>query len=459
MKKALLTAATLFCLIGISFAQDLPGFRTSNYNGVMGVYSNPANIAKNNYKWDINILSLSGVIGNNNASVGFKDFANLDTVFNRFFSDPNKPSTAFINSDNKIFSLMLGLDNKSSIAVSARARVMLNTSDIDAGLGKQIIETGEDNISFPYNIKSNDDMRATANAWTEFGFSYGRVLMEKGKHFIKGGLTAKYLAGVGNAFVNIDKLDARLDQGATPDDVILTKATGGLEIGIAGVDLDNLKASDLFAFKSSGIGADLGLIYEYRPKADATENKSDQYKFRVGLSLTDLGRIKYKKDLASSGGYRMNIPNQDAPLHLNELEDLSAEERKEYLDNHFTPVNSGGNRYNVSLPTMFNLDLDYRIMGGLYVNGAANVSLVNNDRDKAFNSYVYNTYTFTPRIETKTYGVYIPLSYNELSNFNAGLAAKIGPVFFGSSSIISALGKTKQIDAFFGFRFGVLAKK
>jgi len=67
MKTTILTTA-LACLSLSLFAQDLPGFKTSNYNGVIGVYSNPANVAQNNYRWDVNLFSFGVGVGNNNAS-------------------------------------------------------------------------------------------------------------------------------------------------------------------------------------------------------------------------------------------------------------------------------------------------------------------------------------------------------------------------------------------------------
>jgi hypothetical protein len=60
-------------------------------------------------------------------------------------------------------------------------------------------------------------------------------------------------------------------------------------------------------------------------------------------------------------------------------------------------------------------------------------------------------------LETRHLGVYLPLSYNTLSKFNAGLALRAGPVFLGSGSILGALlGHSKDASVFIGVHIGIL---
>lgn len=457
MKHFFLTAAML-CVGASIFAQDLPGFKTSNYNGVIGVYSNPANVAQNNYKWDIHLFSIGVGVGNNNASFSLKNLSDTDSLLNRMVGNPNKASNALLAADVRALSFMIGLNRKSGIAFTYRGRTMLNTTDLDGTFGKQIIDEGNNNSSFPYTISSDKDMRITANAWSEIGLTYGRVLLDKPNHFMKVGVSAKYLAGVANAYININKLKGTLAQDPSTEEVFLRNATGGLEIGTAGVSLDDFDLTQLTAFESTGFGIDLGFIYEFRPKGNT--GKRNNYKLRLGVSLSDMGSIKYEKNQNNSGGYNMNIGSPG--LNLKELGDQEIDNIKDYLDSKpqfFTPINSSGNTYNVSLPSMLNIDVDYKIMGGLYVNAAANVNMVSSTAAKVFNNRYYNSYTVTPRLESKSFGVFVPINQSDLSGLNAGVALKLGPLFIGSGSIITAaLSESKQADFFFGLRFGSLAK-
>ncbi|RYF11192.1 MAG: hypothetical protein EOO42_21630 [Flavobacteriales bacterium] len=452
--------STTLALIGLSsFSQDLPGFRTSNYSGVSGVFSNPANVSQNNYSWDVSLFSVSAGIGNNNASFGLQNLSDLtkeNAITDKLIAD-GRTSDALFSTDIKPISVLISLNRKSGIALTTRARVMLNATDLDGALAKQIAD-GSSNTSFPYSINSEKDMRVAANAWSEVGLAYGYVLMDQGKHFVKAGLTAKYLAGVANAYANVSNLNATLTQDANGE-VYLTNTTGGLEIGTAGVSIDNFQVKELTSFKSTGIGADLGFIYEYRPNVEAgTKNYGNNYKIKVGLSLTDIGSIKYKKNLENSGGYTINTGNPG--LNIKEISDQPVDDLKEYFDSnpqYFTPRNSSGDSYNVNSPTMLNLDVDYKIKSMFYINASTNLNLLDN-ADKAFNNNYYNSFSVTPRMERKSFGLFVPLNYNTLTNLNAGLAIKLGPLFLGSGSILTAvLKESKQADFFFGIRFGAFS--
>lgn len=68
----------------------------------------------------------------------------------------------------------------------------------------------------------------------------------------------------------------------------------------------------------------------------------------------------------------------------------------------------------------------------------------------------------TPRYEGKIASFWLPLSYNNLTKWNAGFSVQVGPVFVGSGSVLTALtGDSKQADFHMGVRFGKLmnAKK
>jgi hypothetical protein len=59
----------------------------------------------------------------------------------------------------------------------------------------------------------------------------------------------------------------------------------------------------------------------------------------------------------------------------------------------------------------------------------------------------------TPRAEISWAGVYMPLSYNSISGFQAGAAMRLGPLVIGASSIINArFAKTKSADFYFILR-------
>ena len=81
-----------------SFAQDFPGYRSSNYSGVNSVFFNPANIADSRYRWDINVFSIGTLLVNNNASFSFKELRDFedDKIKTQLFGDKAGPASGLL---------------------------------------------------------------------------------------------------------------------------------------------------------------------------------------------------------------------------------------------------------------------------------------------------------------------------------------------------------------------------
>src|SRR5687768_4648715 len=196
----------VICLFGLQLkAQEFSGYRTGNYTGVNSVFFNPATIADSRYRFDINLLSIGTSAGNNQASFNVKNTINAfdaDSLNNQLFGKDAGPSNGLVNVDIRGLSFMVSA-GKMSFALTTRGRVMSNISDIDGKLVNQVMNDFNDDSQLPYTISSNSNMRMNVNAWSEYGLSIAGVLGEEGPHFIKGGFTFKYLAGVGNGYINI----------------------------------------------------------------------------------------------------------------------------------------------------------------------------------------------------------------------------------------------------------------
>ncbi|GAA4732321.1 hypothetical protein GCM10023229_07740 [Flavisolibacter ginsenosidimutans] len=447
-------------------AQDFSGYRTGNYTGVNGVFYNPANIADSRYRWDFNLFSVSTAIGNNKALFKLKDIGNTldgDSIKNKIFAEGSGPSSGLASVVLQGPSVMFNLNKKSAMAVTTRARVMANIVDIDSKLARQIIDDNAGNIGFPYTVSSATNMAVNANAWTEFGLSYAREILDKGKHYFKGGVSLKYLAGAANASVNIGSLNGTINYDAVKNESYLTNASGRMGLNFGGINISDFEANDLLSFKSTGFGADIGFVYEFRPDTASLRNEwgemrrdLNKYKLRVGVALLDVGGISYTRDLSRSGAYNVHIGSTQR-FYLSSLADASLDHFKDTLNKYpqyFTEDKTAtASSYRISLPTTLQLDVDYRVNNGFYVNGAAQFGLTNTSKNIGNGQY-YSSFTLTPRFETGGFGVYLPLGSNALTGFTGGLAIRFGNIILGSGSILSALGGSKQADFFIGAHFG-----
>lgn len=471
--KSLTALALGLLLFSTVRAQDYAGYRTGNNTGVNGVFFNPANIADSRYRWDFTLFGVSAGIGNNKASFKISDIGKTldgDSIKNKIFSNEAGPASGLVSAAFTGPSVFFNLGKKSALALTSRVRAMANVVDVDGKLANQIIDDVNNNSGLPYTISSSNNMVVSANGWAEFGLSYARVIMNKGKHFLKGGFSLKYLAGAANASVNFDRLNGTIANDPVRNEAYLTNASGRIGLGFGGIKLDSFEADDLLAFKSTGIGLDLGFVYEYRPDTSASLREANgdwrrdvnKYKFRVGVAVLDMGSIKYTRDVSRSGGYNISIA-ANQPFYLSALGDADVDDFKDTLNKYpqFFKEDAAATaeKYTVPLPATLQLDVDYHLHNKLYVNLGAQLALTKS-KTKVSASQYYNAVSLTPRYEGRGFGFYLPVSYNALTDFTAGASFRLGPLFFGSGSVLSAaLGSSKQADFFIGFHFGGLQKK
>ena len=459
MKKFVLVAISGLSVL-CTEAQHLPGLSSGNYSGVHGVFSNPANIADSRYRFDVNLFSLNTLVANNQASYSLKNLSSgfkTDSMENQVFGKDAGPASGTMQVEVRGPAVMFNVGKKNSFALTTRGRVFANIVDIDGKLFNKISEDFRNDPSLPYTMSSGQNMRFTINAWSEIGASYGRVITQKGPHFLKGGITLKYLAGAANGYIAIDNFNGTIDQDVIAQDAFLRNTTGSISTGFGGINISDMEGGDLLDMNSTGIGTDIGFVYEFRPGGSAL--KSAPYKLKVGAAILDLGKIRYEKDMQRSGSYQFDITGSER-LSLQELNELDLDDYNAFFEarpQHFAPSASNAETsYRVSLPTSLQLDVDYHVVKGFYVNTATQIALATS-KTQGFNSRTYSGVTVTPRYEMKRLGVYLPVNYNSLTKMNAGASFRFGPLFVGSGSIVSALmGKSKQADVYFGFRFGAL---
>jgi hypothetical protein len=189
MKKQL--TFIMLLLTFVSNAQSFFGFQHDNYAGVNAVMSNPANIVDSRFRTDINIFS-----GDVNLTNSYYSFT-LNELFNdNYYSQENTTNTSGSNSlytkvDILGPSFMFNIAKNQSIAFTTRLRGIGHITNLDGNL----INSINDNDAFGDYSISNQNFSIASNSWGELGGTYARVLFDKGTHFLKAGVTLKYLFG------------------------------------------------------------------------------------------------------------------------------------------------------------------------------------------------------------------------------------------------------------------------
>ena len=433
--------------------QSFAGLRESYYSGVIQTTANPAYMISSKRSWDANLFLVNFDLANN----AIKMDTGLMNSFNDYTrSDANNPLlnhriNAKLNIDVLGPSLYMESNNQHTVGIFSRVRALGNVRNFDAKLLQSIFADGKDlDLTQPYNLTLNDQDVA-AHIFSEIGFSWAGVLYFDGHNAIKGGASLKVIQGSGNVYAgfrNFENATASLTTENNSTVLNIAQAPNGvLEIlngGTSLVSFDNLNANDLY-FKSnaSTVGFDIGAVYEYN-KDGCPHCYNNSHDLRVGVSIMDIGRLQYTPT-KDSQRYRMPASGVASIT----MDDLSEEK----LKNTFVDSRATTEKIKVSLPTTLNLSVDYRVARPFFVNLATRFNLTN--KSNAYTAAYANEISLTPRVESEFLGAYLPLTYNQISKTNVGLALRLGPFVVGSNTILSNLTKSaKEFNFFFGVRFG-----
>lgn len=439
--KKFIVLLLLFISIYTLKAQSYVGYTFDNYAGVQSLISNPANIVDSRFRTDVNILSASSHLAQDFFGLKTSDLLNNNNVDNDTYKYPSTNNNFLLNADVLLPSFMMNLTPNHSIALSIRVRSNGNVSNINGEFYDRTRDRFDSSNSF---ITPSENFNIVSNAWAEYGFTYAAVLSNKGKNFFKGGLTIKYLEGIANSYLKADNVSTSYVKGTDSSNSFIT-TTGSITYG-GNNNFETINPIN----NGSGIGADIGFIYEYRPDFEnfvGAKNKN-KYKYKIGVSITDFGSINYKN-------------NQEKKYDVNKTiveNQYNSSSTGDFLAANYTLI-SNNESSTYSLPTALHLNLDWNMHNKFYLNFNADQKVTNTS---ALNTNtVANNYSLIPRFETKWFSFYLPLNLTEYTGFQAGTGLRLGPLFVGSGSIITNLlsNKSKGLDIHAGLKVPIYQGK
>jgi hypothetical protein len=359
------------------------------------------------------------------------------------------------------------------------------------GLTSNVASNSANQTLLDYNTETQ------INSFFEFGLSYGRVLMNDESQQLKLGGTLKYYGGLLNLGFDVKNADIRL----TPRSGTVTSGTQTLTAyNVDVVDADRIamyvtSESSVKPFLNGisaspgkflnpffiaqnlsghGLGGDLGLTYEYFDDEDTyiserlntrryknIEKTVNKYKFKLGVSLLDLGFIKYGGRDDQSVKY-FDVNKETNPVHSSILDIYGLNKMtfkpnaEPFIDDWFKeaslltdlPPNFGG--YTISAPTAISIQGDYKVIPNVYLGGLLiqNMGFVK----KAYTMHAPSTLAVIPRYERKYFEASLPLMMtNRYNNFQVGLGLRAGPVYVGTDHLFSMLYATKVQGTSFYF--------
>jgi hypothetical protein len=438
MKKTL-----LFCCFFGSFfyaeGQSYFGYRDDNYAGIQGAIFNPSAIVESKYKAEIIISSISATGQNDLYGVNFIHVLDrgydLETSANKHIKANNKGN---FNMDALGPSFMMEITPQHSVAVFSRVRSVTNLVDINGQLMDEVNKKIDGSNSF---LITGGNPNAVTNSWAEIGASYATVLLDREEHFIKGGVTLKYLMAGVNGYINGSDLSVAFNRNNANPALSEYYSTGTLKTA-ASYDYENGENA-AFDAASAGVGMDLGFTYEYR--TNCHNCAGNRYKFRVAASVTDIGKVNYKNIVE-------NTYNLTGRVTQNDID--NADNVFDFFDSNYTKVSSRKG-VKANLPTAVHTNFDWNIDNMFYLNLSSDFGLI--DAKKINAAAIANSVTFTPRYETRQFSFYLPVTWMEYSGTQIGAGFRAGPLFIGSGSLVSNFvsNNSKAINLYAGLKIPI----
>ncbi|MGN6438783.1 MAG: DUF5723 family protein [Agriterribacter sp.] len=473
MKKYLLLLTGCVLTTTIGYSQDLLGLGTGNYAGITGMTLNPASIVDSRLKFDINLIGISNYYSNNYLSVKrdalvrgsfFKDKYKDWSLVQRDLLEENRLGAnekVNFRLNNRVIapvSFMLTTGKKSAIALSITNRTGVTVENLNQDFARLAYNSFNDASMYNRNIDLSGINMNVLN-WIDIGFTYGRVLLDRDKHFLKAAFTAKYIGGTASGYFQADQLSLSFSDKNT-----INANTPYAQYGHGEkLSLDMFKSASLRSLRpeAEGFGWNAGIVYEYRGKIDKfkyltpeSEEKVrrdvNKYAFRIGFAIMDAGRLTFNKS---------NLNNDFSAAindwYLKDYKIRSINSVDSMLSDRVNYIVPGKENYSVALPTAYSAQIDLHLAKGFYLNAMTYqpFNLMKADRRMR----VEGAYALTPRFESRIFGMYLPVTYNKFDEWNVGATIRLGPIYFGSANLGSLLfnNKTKTADIHAGLRIPI----
>jgi len=414
------------------------------------MYLNPASIADSRAKFSIDLGSFNFGMDNNLGTISLSGFvaalgSNNTSISSAFTSYSGNANFSLLlpYADIHLPGVMVSIDDKNSIAINLRVRAFNQFNNFSQNIFRTVLDS-----SFSPNqdyMLSSKNFNWTIQSWAEVNATYARVLYNNDAHMLKAGVTLKYLIGIAYVGIKGNNLDANYyhtNDSLSVQNTDIEYATN-LPVDSVGNDLSSL-IKQVTGNAGHGFGADIGIIYEYRPnfkdyivdaKNDISDPSVNKYKIKLAVSLTDLGSINYNN---SNTGMLSGNGNLSKGKLINDFTSITS--LRDYASANGFNFDTGVSSVKVHLPSALVSSIDYNIVSSIYINATYIANIAN--RQEFGNSY-YNQITITPRYDTKFFSLGVPITYSSLSeSVKAGFGLRMGGFFMGTDDVLAFVSNT-----------------
>ncbi|MBL4862054.1 MAG: hypothetical protein JKY09_03435 [Crocinitomicaceae bacterium] len=196
-----------------------------------------------------------------------------------------------------------------------------------------------------------------------------------------------------------------------------------------------------------GLGLDLGFTFQrmmrdagsYYPNSPKLGCNEVPYKYKLGVSIIDIGFVKFADTVYSFAGYDFNDynwTNYDDP-------EIDEDNPTAIFEDAESAITQGQvkKQDRIRLPTLGSIQFDYNVWASrVYLN----VSLIQGipPGKKTFGLRHANSFSITPRYESYWIDFALPFSLYEYRYPQLGASLRLGPITVGTDKLLSWINES-----------------
>lgn len=464
----------IFIVICVDVSAQFIG-TSSNYSGSHGLAINPSLMTTSYVYGDIG-MNLGFSAYNDFAYLHAKDiysllddgstsyYDNIGGIHKFGFLMNEKPKNAYQTLDLNVISGMFSKNAKSAFGFFLNNRVYTDGKRIPWEI-MQISAVGIENGDYIGKNYKSDNSTGGSMIWSELGLSYSRTVHERYYDKIDFGITVKGLLGYAGVCVNLNEVDK--DIVSKNESVIhyldMTAAVAG-PIDYTANFADGKVFDENRMVNGYGAGFDIGVTYTRKvDEEECGEIKMPctapvvRYVWRLGVSLLDVGAIKFKNNAKV---YKLGT-DTDKTFDIRDLEGTNnVDELMMRVSDIFygdTLKSLAGNSFMMSLPTAVSVQFDYNFYKKFYVNA----TLIQPIQFFEYSSIRPALFVAEPRFESEYFEIGIPVTLYDYEKVYVGTEIRFAFLTVGTHNIFNflAIGDTYGMDVYVGLKFNLYKGK
>jgi len=456
-------------------AQEKTGISFSNYAGINSVYLNPSFSSNSRLFADINVVA-GGVFFENNFVYIHKEDYHLFSFLKKKptlpgveirgqgldYSTEGKSVDGFVQAQvfGPGFSYSTG---KHTFGFTTKVSSITSVDNMPYEVGVMAFEGIDYDSLLGVNVV-HGQFEAPSLTWWEFGGHYSHIFMERNRNVWSFGINVRKLFAWAGGYAAGNSLDYTLEPDTVMNEIIYNLDVGSLDASAAfsaPLDYDSIfYPTGGSKFKGSGWAGDIGITFrKNREQSDnfryrrACEKAYEDYIYKIGLSLIDVGKMTFKKNVQIQEYNNITVNWRDIEsLNYENINQVTRQISYELTGDSSTTTKNG--TFSIGLPASISVQADFQYYPKWYLSAALIMPLDLSDIQIKRPSQAL----LLLRYETPVLEFGVPVSLYNFQEPRVGLYARFNYFTVGTDKLGGFFGLNDfyGLDFYFAVKFHIL---